>query len=42
MSKRDTGIGAKNDKKSPHKTKKRLAAKREMIAIRNAKRDKKK
>jgi len=33
MAKRDTGVGSKNkNKKSPHKTQKRLAAKRELLA----------
>lgn len=31
MAKRDTGVG-KGKKKSPHKTKKRLEAKRQMLA----------
>lgn len=36
MAKRDTGVG-KGKRKSPHKTKKRLAAKREMLAVKKAK-----
>jgi len=42
MSKRDTGVGSKNIKKSPHKTKKRLEIKHAMIAARKIKSDKKK
>ena len=40
MSKRDTGLGKKNNKKSPHKTKKRLEIKRAMLAEKASKRRK--
>ena len=41
MAKRNTGVGSKNkNKKSPHKTQKRLLAKREKLAIIAAKRSK--
>ena len=41
MAKRNTGVGSKNKNKiRPHKTQKRLAAKREMLAKKAAKRRK--
>jgi hypothetical protein len=41
MAKRDTGVGAKNKNRiRPHKTQKRLAAKRELLAKTASKRRK--
>ncbi|HVA97143.1 MAG TPA: hypothetical protein VND99_05805 [Candidatus Acidoferrales bacterium] len=38
MAKRNTGVGSKNKNKiHPHKTQKRLAAKREMLALKASK-----